>query len=187
MLNQRIQEEKERVKEEIERLKKENMTDSENLEELQQEYNAAIINSDESEIDKVNEQIKIVNARITRRKDKINALEDENNPVIQEIIMEHIEKCIGTTAILEEQAESIYKELQPKHQELLKGLQELDRIRNRLANMEISIRDYGQKLNGQNKEKLNVQAYSGYSGFLDPVLKNILSLLIQRNDVFKVR
>lgn len=184
-LNQRIQEERNRVSSEIKRLEEENRIDLENLSELKQEYHAAIISSDEIEIDKVNSQIKEVNRRITRRKEKIEAFNDKNNPVIQNIISEEITKWLNEIAELEKEAETLYKRLEPKYKELLQGLREMVRMKYSVDALLNLIKYYGRELNEKNQKKLGVDNY--VYGLDNKILKRILPLLIERGQVFKVR
>jgi len=183
-INERIQEERNRVSGEIERLKEENRIDLVMLNELRQEYNAAIVSSDKNEIDKVNFQIKEVNSRIARRKEKIEAFSDKNNPIIQNMIVEEVTKWLNQIAILEEQAETLYKELEPKHKELFNNLREMVQMKYEVDTLQSVVSHYCRELNEVNQKKLGVKVNGGYS---NKVLKQILPLLIEHGQVFKVR
>jgi chromosome segregation ATPase len=183
MLEQRIQAERNRVSGEIQKLKKENEIDSEILNDLKQEYNAAILSNDENEIDFVNSNIKQVNGRISRRKEKIAALEDKNNPIIQTMISEELNKWLNELSILNKQAQDKYKELEPKQKELLNGLHQMVEMKKRVDQLQHLIKDFTNQLNETSKKKLGLE---GYYGSDNKVLGKILPLLIEHREVFKV-
>ncbi|WP_145524128.1 hypothetical protein [Virgibacillus sp. SK37] len=180
-LNDRIKKERNRVAIDVEQLVKENEADSKNLKELQEDYRKAIFNSNEGEMDKINSQIQEVSVRITRRKIKINEL-SKNNPIIQKMIMEEITLWVNEISILEKQAADKFKELEPIRKKLLKELIELDKMKHRVNNLRSVTGSYLNQLNDTNKKKIMYDEYAS-----NKVLDSILSLLIERGDVFKVR
>lgn len=180
-LEKRIKEERSKVSATVEQLKKENAIDQENLNELEQEYKSAVVSSDEEKIDRVNSQIKEVTLRMTRRKIKINAISDENNPVIQDMIIESLSNWQDEITILEEQAANKFTELEPLHKELLAGLNELDEMKHRVSSLRSVSKRYSHQLNQTNKKKVNFDEHVP-----NKVLSNMLPLLIERGNAFKV-
>ncbi|KIL45006.1 hypothetical protein [Jeotgalibacillus soli] len=183
-LDQRIAVERDRVAGDIQKLNEENKTDSDLLNDLKQEYNAAIFSLEAEKIDSVNERIKTVNDRIKIRKDKIEALENDN-PLIQSIVVKEVEQWMNEAEILEEQAESLFKELQPKRKKLLDGLSELDNIKNRINSLSYSINYFNEQyMNDQTRNKLGLTKVR-ISPLDNPATKIMNSLLIENKDVFK--
>lgn len=180
-LTERIKAENNRVGGEITRLQHDNKIDFEILEELKKNYHASILTADDIEIDKVNFQIKEVSARITRRNEKIDALGSKNNPIIQNMISEEIQKWQNEKAILEEQAATLYIELDPKHKELIDKIREMVHMKYRVDTLNSAIGSYGQELNEDTRKSLNINLHR----YNNPILDKILALLIEHREVFK--
>ncbi|MBN6890038.1 putative RNase H-like nuclease (RuvC/YqgF family) [Cytobacillus horneckiae] len=182
-LKQRIQEEIKRVASNVDQLKKEDTIDRESLKGLQEEYKKAVFN--DGDIDSLNEEIKTIKSRIEKRKIKLEAFTERNNPIIQDMVIVEVDQWLKEIAILEEQAEVISGNLQPIYQKLSDGLEELVCMKYRVDNLREAINYFNKLyLNDASKRQLNLNAV-GYDG--NPVLNKILPLLIEHKDVFKVR
>lgn len=182
-LNQRIEEERNRVSKEIKKLTEENQVDLSLLNDLKQEYNTVVVNSDEIEIDKVNAQIKEVNGRINRRKEKISAYSDKHNPVIQKMISEEVKGWLNEVAILEEQANEKVKMLKPTQQKLMNELLELNNMKNRSHNLRHWINVYSEQLNDVSRKNLSLPKYFDVTS---SIVNQMRSLLIGEGQVFKL-
>ncbi|MBE1557001.1 hypothetical protein [Sporosarcina limicola] len=179
-LEQRIQEERNRISGEVKLLTEENIVDVESLDVLKQSYNSAIISSDEKEIDRVNAQIKEVNGRITRRKEKIEAYGDKNNPIIQAMICEEATGWLNELAILEEQAVDKDKELTPVKAELIEGLLEMDGMKRRSVWLRSTLNDWKEQLSEHNRDKIGLPV--SRFDLLSPVTTRMRMLLVERKD-----
>src|SRR5690606_22314616 len=120
--------------------------------------------------------------RINRRKEKIDAFNHKNNPMIQDIAMEELTKMINEIAILEEQAEDKFNELKPLHDHLLKGLKEMEEMKHKVNRLKFAIpRNIDSYLNESNKAKLKFDRFAS-----NKVLDCMTPLFIEGGDVFKI-
>jgi DNA anti-recombination protein RmuC len=182
-LHERIQEERNRVSGELVELKSLNESDGQLLKELQENYYAAIVTSDEKEIDKINDEIKEVSSRITRRNEMIEALSDKNNPVIQAMIVEQLKQWGNELFILEEQANEKAKELGQLKENLLNGLLEMNGMYRQASNLRYWTNRYKVQLSEVGIKKVGLPNHSLDN--LSPICHQIRALLIQERQVFK--
>ena len=181
-LNEKIQVERNRVTNEIEKLQKQNDIDVESLDALKEDYNKALFSSDSNDIDFVNSQIKEVSIQISRRKEKIEALQDKNNPFIQSMIMEEATKWMEELKNLEQQAKEKDSKLQDSKKKFVAALLELNDMRNRSVKLRYCLNHWREQLNEMNQKDIGL---SQHLDALSPIVKQMRSLLIQDREVFK--
>lgn len=182
-LNEKIQKERERVAVDVEELKNQNNIDMEVLATLKEEYNRVLFSSNTNDIDFVNSQIKEVSARIGRRKEKIEIMQDENNPIIQDMITEELQRVLRLIDDQESQAKKKLEKLLPKHKELMSGISEVSDLYRKVVNARSYINFYARYLSDESSKNLNLHR----SG-IDVVGKlphQMRKLLIQEKDLFK--
>jgi hypothetical protein len=182
-LENRIKAEKNRVSGQLQQLHKQNEVDQENLNELKHSYHQAIMTNVEQDIDYINSQIKEVMSRIARRNDMIEAMSDKNNPIIQTMVFDEIEKNLGKIYSLEDQAKERLEELYPVHQELLHGLLEVNELYQKAKNARGLTNSFSSYLNDASRKKLNIKA--GGVDAIGPISNQMRKYIIQDKDIFK--
>lgn len=184
-IEQKIQAEQNRLNNELNQMKEQNEQDKETLGELRQDHLTAVLNGGTEEImDAVYDQIMQTNARIERRNVLIETLEQQANPtIIQNMIVDELQNVLDQVTELDNQVQVKLKELQPLHQSLVDGLQELMGINERSAGLRRAINYYSVKyLTEDSKNTL------GLNGEIDEkgtILAEINRLLVGSHQVFK--
>lgn len=180
-LSEKIQAERNRVSEEVQELESQNKKDTELLATLKEEYNRVLFSSNTNDIDFVNSQIKEVMARIGRRKEKINVMRDENNPIIQDLIMGQVTKWFDELKSLEQKAKEKDSKLQGMKKKYVAELLELNNMKNRSARLRSILNHWNDQLSETNRKEIGLS----HMDIVSPIVYQIRALMIQDREVFK--
>lgn len=156
-IDQVIDQERERVREQTVQLQELISQDEDKLNSLQEDYSVAVYDGDSKAIDSINEQIKGLSSSIQQRKEAIRIMaNNNNNPIIQRAVTDAIEQWAGKRAEIGKKAAQIYKELQPHHEKIVKGLTELQTLRDKDFMFAHAIKDKAQLLDSDTREALGI-------------------------------
>ncbi|GIP40778.1 hypothetical protein J31TS4_40580 [Paenibacillus sp. J31TS4] len=179
----RIQEEYQKCAGRIAELKKECEKDDELLQDLKERYLDAASNQDVAALDQVNAEIRDTSEQIQRRKDMIDSL-TTNNPEVQRLAREVIDKQIKTRAVLEEKAAALHAKLLPHYKVLTEGLAELNELHQKAVSADQTVEYYKRYLNKKNLSQYGFNPLLVVSG-LNLNVQYIRPLLVEGRQVYR--
>lgn len=182
-LKQKIEAENARIAKRVEELRNDLANEEKALSNLKTEYMSALAEDEEKEVDSLHEQIKAMTSKVNRTRDLIEALQEKNNPAVQNLIVEDVSRWINQLDQTEQEAQKKVVELETLRKEYLQGLHELHEMYSFSNRLRRACNSYREKLNEENRVKAELPNYPLDN--LSPISRNIRSLLIHAGEVFK--
>lgn len=124
------------------------------LETLKQQYFVAVSEGDTSAIDEFNEKVKALSESIRQNQIMLEVLTTKGNPIIQQHISNAMLQWDDELRQAEAEAKKLYESLLPHHQAVIKGLEQLQVLRDRCYGSRYNIDRYAEKLNDDSKQAL---------------------------------
>src|SRR5690606_28207091 len=117
-------------------------------------YFVAVSSGDASEIDEFNEKVKALSESIRQNQTMLDVLTTKGNPIIQQRISDALLQWDDEQRQREAEAKELYQSLLAHHQAVIKGLEQLQVLRDRCYNSRYAIERYAEMLNDDSKQAL---------------------------------